>query len=864
MQLKIGYKYFLLAVFLFSFLFISSIGFAQNRSFETIRISAQFQRNSLQEILTLLVKDYNIPISFDPEIIPLKYLSIKFKNASITGILDTLFNETGLQYLITSQEIIIRSAQDDYITFSGHIRDAETGEDLIGAEVELENTGIHVLSNNYGYFVLSISQKKGFILVHHLGFSTKRVPFNKSHSTDFDIYLDRSQEWLKEVHIKTDSNRNQNGYSILHANALSLNLFRKLPYYGGERDIIKALQMQNGIVGLSEGGSSLFIRGGNKDQNLFLLDEATVYNPGHLFGLVSIFNPDAVKNIQVYDDRIPANFGGRLSSVIDARTLDGDHEDYHLKGGISLLSTRISLEGPIVASHKPNNGNSFFLGLRYGLLNGLNNTLQLLNIKASFYDVNLKFNIRINPNNQIFISGYNGIDNLTSSNANKNNWGNQTATFRWNHLFNSRLFFNLSGIFSNYQNLLDVNYLDSIINPKWKTAIRDLSIKGDFTFYYKTNNQFKFGFNQISHFFVPGELENTVSDFNIPRERASENALYVQQISHLFGPSQISYGIRASFFQNNTGSINQVNPKGATINAIPNQNLSISHTYFNFEPRVDFSYKLDPFSQFHLSFDRTVQYLQILENDELAFSSLETWFPAGSQLKPQVADMESIGFQRLSKNYLIQIELYDKQLYRQLDLLDHTQIILNPVIANQLRSGNSNAFGLEISLQKISGKLIGNLGYTYSRVFRKITDINNDQIYPANYDIPHNIKFTLSYRFNSRISLTSFFLYSTGRPITLPVGFYFQENLRVPIYNGRNTSRFPDANRLDLNLTLEPGKGNNSKHAFLSTWTFGIYNVYNRKNPLYFGVNQQATVNSLGYLRYFSGIAPNISYSFKF
>lgn len=850
-----------LSVLMFGMGFSAS---SQTLELNQIRISGQFKSINLVEILTNLVKEYKVPLSFDPEIIPYRYFDLNFQNIPLKKVLDTLLLGTHLQYQLLGPEIIIHSRDDDITILSGHIRDAETGEDLIGAELELENSPIRVLSNNYGYFVLSLNQKQGFILAKYLGFYPKRIPFNRSHPGDFDIRLNRSPEVLKEVHIKTDSNRYPSGYSVLHAHALSLNLFKRLPYYGGERDLLKALQMQNGIIGLTEGGGGLFIRGGNRDQNLFLLDEAPVYNPGHLFGLVSIFNPDAIKNILVYDDRIPANFGGRLSSVIDARTLDGDHEEFHVRGGISLLSEHLSFEGPLSHSHNSNNGNSFFLGFRYGYLNGLNNTLQLLNIKASFYDINLKLNFRINPNNQFFLSAYNGIDHLLSSNSNTNVWGNQTLSFRWNHLFNSRLFFNLTGISSNYHNLLRINSLDSLINPQWITSIRDLSIKGDFTFYFRTNNQFKFGFSQISHYFTPGELVNTPSSFNIPREQGTENDIYIQQISHLFGPTQISYGLRASFFQNNTGSVNQITQFGSGIQSSSLQNINLSHSFFNLEPRVDFSYKLNAFSHFHLSFDRTVQYLQILENDELAFSSLETWFPANAQIKPQISNIESFGFQTTGRNFLIQCEIYEKQLYRQLDLLDHTQIILNPEITSELRSGNSQAYGTEISIQKTLGKWIGNLGYTYSRVFKKITDINNGQTYPANYDIPHNLKLTLSYHFSPRLSLTSFFIYSSGRPITLPSGFYHQENLRVPIYNGRNTSRFPNLNRLDLNLSFEPRKIKEHSHTFVSTWNFGIYNVYNRKNPLYFGVNQKATVNSLGYLRYFSGVAPNISYSFKF
>jgi len=835
---------------------------AQNTKLTKGLYSIQFKNKTLIDGLNFLIEEKGIPLSFDPEIIPHKILSLNIKNSPLPSLLDSMLSGTSLGYIFFENGIIIRSKNSPGFELSGHIRDSESGEDLIGAELMNEDGQLLVISNNYGYYYVSLSEPDAYLTVRLLGYKTSRLRVHPNMEGKMEILLSREQEVLKTIQVKEKANTLGSGLSVLHGNPYPLEFFKKLPYYGGERDIIQALKMQNGIVGLSEGNGSLFIRGGNKDQNLFLLDEATVYNPGHLFGLVSIFNPDAVKNIRIYDDRIPANLGGRISSVIEAQTTDGDHQNTHVLGGISLLTSRISLEGPLFKTALLDGGNSYFLAFRYGLLNRLNNTLELLHLKASFYDINLKLNFRMNPKNQIFISGYNGIDNLLSDNSRQNYWGNQTATFRWNHLFNANLFFNLSGIYSNYQNILGLDNVDSLVKTQWLTSIRDFSFKGDFTYYFRTNTQFKFGFQHIIHQFIPGEILHVNSSLNIPRENATETDFYVQQIGPLFGPSQISYGLRASFFNNFKEDFNN-----QAVGMASNPASLIPYTkafYFNLEPRVDLSYPISSHSKVHISFDRTIQYLHILDNQDLAFSSLETWIPSGANIKPQVGEMESIGYQFNHKKFLVQVELYDKQLARQLDLLDHTQPILNPNLLNSVRSGISNAYGLELTLQKISGKLLGTLAYTYSRAFRKITDINDGDYYPANYDIPNNLKFTLSYSLNPFWNISTFFIYSTGRPISLPAGFYYQENLRVPIFYGRNNSRFPDINRLDMNLSYEPTALHKKEAKWRSFWTFGIYNVYNKKTPLYFGVNQEATVNNLGYLRYFSGIAPNISYSFKF
>ena len=406
------------------------------------------------------------------------------------------------------------------------------------------------------------------------------------------------------------------------------------PYYAGETDVMKRLQMENGIKALTEGSSGLFVRGGNADQNLILLDEAIVYNPSHLYGLVSVFNADAVNNLQVYRDYMPANFGGRLSSVIVNRMAEGNSKEFHLNGGVNLMSARLAAEGPIVKDK-----GSFIVAYRRSLLDVFHSKFKLFNPNSVYYDINAKANYKLNKDNSVFYSVYLGKDHLLSENSYTNDWGNLTSTLRWNHIFNSRVFLNVSAIYSNYSNLLDLNADTLSQKSQWSTGVKDLTFKADYTYYRTPSNQIKFGLSGIYHQFSPGEMFNQEAfEFNISRDKSFESALYYSQQISLSKLFELNYGLRLGFFRNSEEKRNIFDGEG-------NRLKKYDHKFFvKPEPRVNISYLPTANQRIFVTYNLNYQYLQLIQNSTLAFSSLEPWVPASANIKPQRSNHFALGY----------------------------------------------------------------------------------------------------------------------------------------------------------------------------------------------------------------------------
>lgn len=824
---------------------------------QTKKITIDFENCNLETALTKLITDLNVPLSFNPALLPPdKKVSKKFIDATVNEILDYLLSETELSYNVSNNEFIIIKDKNKPIVLSGHFKDLETREDIIGAALYTAGLNKGVATNSYGYYALAIPKGNYTFLISHIGYKKKTIFLSLKNSKIVDIMLEKQTDTLKEVTIQSPDGYSDTLLSGIPGKSLSTTFIQKHPALGGEADIIKIVRMQSGVVGGTEGSNSLFIRGGGNDQNLILMDEAPVYNPAHLFGLVSIFNQDAISNVQLYKDEMPANFGGRLSSIIDVSMLEGDKQNFHIKGGASFLSARLAAEGPL----KRDQG-SFLLTFRRGLTDFINNNFQLFNLKATYYDLNTKFNYTIDANNRVFLSAYYGVDHLLSSNTYRNSWGNKTATLRWNHLFNSRVFSNLSAIYSNYNNQLNIDASKADRRFNWITGIEDFTLKEDFTFYYKPESNIKLGFNGTLHKFIPGESPDRAGD-SIPVNNLRVNALDLAvYISHnlFIGPKfQANYGLRAGMFKNipedelfrNTGNQNSGSQNSQNSSAI---------TFVNFEPRLFLQFKLNKTQQLHAAYNRNYQYMQLVQDNELSFSSLETWIPSSTYIAPQKADIFSLGYKVRFNNLTMSADGYYKKLSNQLDLIDHAQIILNHSVEHQLRVGKSDAYGTEINIIKNWNKFNGILGYSYTRVYKQIAGINNNNPYPPDYDVPHNFKLSSSYQFTSRLSLNSFFIYRTGKPVTLPVGYYTEGGRMIPIFEDRNSSRFSDYNRLDLSLELKPSVIKNNNRHWQSTWLFAIYNVYNKKNPLFYTIDKTSSANNIG-----SGIVPSITYNFKF
>lgn len=840
--------------YLFIFLIFAGCTVARGQTGNILntQVSLNIQKDSLIKVLHTLELKAGCSFAFEPEQLRNKIVpSFRFVQTPLQTVLEKILFGTRLGYKVIGNDIVIVPAKPDTWTISGHVRDLANGEEMIGAAVYIPELGVGVNTNQYGFYSISVPEGNYQLLVSNTGYQTKAQNIRLEKNLQLEIEIALKTNRLEEVEIR--KSKITPDPVLLNEQNIQVKQLEGTSYYAGETDVVKRLQMENGIKTMSEGSSGMFIRGGNADQNLILLDEAIVYNPSHLYGLVSVFNPDVVNNVQIYKDYIPANFGGRLSSVVVNRMGEGNNKEFHLNGGISLMSARLAAEGPIIKDK-----GSFVVAFRRSLLDVFNNKFKLFSPSSVYYDINAKANYRPDQNNSIFYSVYAGQDKLMSENSYTNKWGNLTSTLRWNHIFNPRVFQNISLIYSDYSNLLDLNADTLSQKTQWNTGVRDLTLKTDYTYYLSPANQIKFGVSGIYHVFSPGEIKGAPADeFNIAKDKSLEAAVYYNQQIYLNRSFELNYGLRLGLFKNIEDRNNIFDDQG---NRIKVHEIKV---FVNPEPRINLSYLPAARQRIFLTYNRNFQYLQLIQNSTLAFSSLEPWIPASKIIKPQQSDYFALGYRYAPKEYILSFNTYYKLLDHQLDLIDHAQIIKNPEIRSQLRAGKSRAYGFEVELTKSEGRFSGTLAYSYSRVFRKINDINFGAEFIANYDIPHELKITARYDLTKQLSIQSFFTYSTGRPLTLPVGYYQHDGVNVPIFENRNTSRFPDFSRLDLSAQYQFQTRIFGKRPLAHTISVGTYNLYNRKNPLYYHLNSSSFEAEKSNIEYGFGFYPWVAYSFK-
>ncbi|WEK21558.1 MAG: TonB-dependent receptor [Candidatus Pedobacter colombiensis] len=846
-------KYLISIKFILLFLWIFNNNLqAQVKNVLEHKVSINLPADSLIKTIHRIELKTKNSFAFDPDQLRSEKVgAYTFVQTPLSVILEKILSNTNLDFKLVGNDIVIAQKKTSTWTIRGHIRDMSNGEELIGATFYIPKLDVGVTTNLYGFYSISVPAGAYKVTVSYFGYQTIEQSVYLNENKDLEIELPLKTRHLDEVVIR-QSMVTPNPI-LLNEKNFTVKQLSNVPYYAGETDVVKRLQMENGIKALSEGSSGLFVRGGNADQNLVLLDEAVVYNPSHLYGLISVFNPDAINNIQIYRDYMPANYGGRLSSVIVNRMAEGNSKEYHLNGGVNFMSARLSAEGPIV-----NEKGSFIVAFRRSLLDVFHNKFKLFNPQSVYYDINAKANIKPDKDNSIFYSMYLGKDKLLSENSFANNWGNLTATLRWNHIFSSRVFLNVSAIYSNYSNLLDLNADTLSKKNQWNTGVKDMTLKSDYTYYRSPTNQIKFGLATTYHQFIPGESSKSKSDdFDIPKDRSLESAIYYSQQITLSKLFEINYGLRLGMFINAQQKKNVFDQNGFPLN------VEDVKTFINPEPRINLSYLPSITQRVFVTYNRNYQYLQLLQNSTLAFSSLEPWLPASARIAPQSSDYFSLGYLNSPDNYVFSVNAYYKKLYNQLELMGHAQIIRNPDVGSQLRIGKSDAYGFETQLTKTEGKFSGTIAYSYSKVYRKINGLNSDNRFVANYDIPHELKAMAKYELNKQLSFQSFFIYSTGRPLTLPVGYYQHDGLNVPIYEDRNTSRFPDFSRLDVSAQYR-FESKIFKNRFLSNVvSVGIYNLYNRKNPLYYHLNPNTNSSNSSNIEYAFGIYPWIAYSFK-
>lgn len=755
------------------------------------------------------------------------------------------------------------------VTLSGYVHDSLNGEMLVGVTVYCEELKTGVISNVYGFYSLSVAPGKYVIKYTYIGYNPVEKVVDLNQNLTLNVSLQPVEKVLGVVVITgkhTDENVRAPEMSMVK---MDIKTIRKVPALLGEIDVIKVLQLMPGVQTTSEGSSGFSVRGGSSDQNLIILDEATIFNASHLMGFFSVFNNDAVKDVTLYKGDIPAAYGGRLSSLLDVRMKDGNAKKLGVTGSLGTVSSKLTIEGPIVKDRTTVllSGRRTYADLFLPLAKDEN----VRKSKLYFWDLNLKVSHVINENNRLFLSGYAGKDTFKNAFASMG-FGNQTASARWNHLFSKRLFFNLSLIYSNYNYELGTPEGEPS-SFKWTSNMREYSARFDFTHYLSGKHTLRFGATTMFHQFSPGSAsgqgaESALISFVLPNQYALEHSLYASDEYKIVENLTLKYGLRFAMFQNvGPGTYFRFNENHLPVDSVIYAKGDFFNTYSNVEPRFAFTYLVNQVSSVKGSYSHTAQYITLAQNST-AGTPLDIWFPATPNVKPQLCDQFAVGYFRNFKKNMFEAsaEVYYKSMRQVIDFANHAKLTLNQYIEGELRIGTGYSYGVETMLRKNDGKLTGWINYTYSRAFRQIPDpeINSGNKYPAPYDKPHNVNIVANYDVTNRFSISATWVYATGLPVTLPTGRAVIGNEIIPIYSDRNAFRWPNYHRLDVSVTLKarekPGKN------WHSEWNLSVYNVYNRHNVWSINFTQDAIDRNVTHAEktYLFAIIPALTYNFKF
>lgn len=750
-------------------------------------------------------------------------------------------------------------------TISGSVKDAKNGEDIFGAIItvkELENVGAK--TNAYGFYSLTLDTGRYTILFRSYGFESQEleVYLTSNQTINIELFTPKDVQEIAEVKVsatKENENITSSGMAVTTFDPKSI---ETIPVIFGEKDIMKTLQLTPGVKSAGEGNSGFYVRGGGADQNLVLLDEATVYNASHLLGFFSVFNSDAIKDVSLYKSGIPAEFGGRASSVMDVKMKDGNNKKFGASGGIGLISSRLAIEGPIVKDK-----GSFIISGRRSYLDlflKLSGDESLEKTKLYFYDLNLKANYKIGEKDRIFLSGYFGRDNFELADLFSFGWGNATGTLRWNHIVNDKLFSNTSVVFSNFDYQFSVGGEDDAFGVK--SSIQDWNLKQDFSYYANSNNSLKFGFNAVYHTFKPGALSSESGSFNEIRlddKYALELGVYIQNDQKIGNRFNIMYGLRYSGFDYlGAGKAYTFNEDGTKIDEQSYSQFETIKYYHGLEPRISMSYVISEKNSIKLGYNRNYQYLHQLSNSTTN-SPTDSWVPSSNNVKPQIADQVALGYyQNLKSNeYIITTEIYYKHLQNQIDYKNGASLFLNNEVEGDLVYGMGRTYGLEIQLEKKKGKFTGWLSYTLSRSLRQFDEINEGKEFSARQDRIHDISLVLMYKINKALAVSSSFVYYTGNAVTFPSGKYEVNGTLIPYYTERNGYRMPDYHRLDIGLTWYMKERKKFEHNL----NVSIYNVYARENAYTITFQQDpddATKTQAVQTTLFK-LVPSITYNFN-
>ena len=721
-----------------------------------------------------------------------------------------------------------RVAAQDRFTINGYVKDEATGEELIGAVItskEMPASG--TATNAYGYFSLTLPAGTYNLVVTYVGYRTQvaEIILNSNQRLDFKLRDDTRE--LEEATIVAERPEDRLISTETGMQKIDIREVSKLPVLFGEKDVLKTIQLTPGVKGAGEGNTGFFVRGGTADQNLILLDEAPVYNVSHLLGFFSTFNSDAIKDATLYKGSMPAQYGGRLASVLDLKMNDGNSNEHHVAGGIGLISSRLNIEGPIVKDK----GSYLVTGRRTyaDLFLKLSSDESIKNNKLYFYDLNAKVNYRLGENDRLFLSGYFGRDNLGLGSTFGIDWGNATGTLRWNHIFNNKWFSNTSAIYSNYKYKISIK--GSETDFEITSRISDYNLKQEFQYYPNPKHNIRFGFNSIYHTIVPGQIDSdaeSVNDIRLQDRYAWENAAYFSndwKVSTAFG---LNYGVRFTAFSAiGPGEFYRFNTDGETVATLNYERGEFVKTYLHIEPRISATWKLDDKSSVKTGYSRNAQNLHLISNSTTG-SPTDLWIPSSLNTKAEIADQVNLGYYRnlWTDRYEFSAETYYKDMRNQVDYKDGADVTANDKLEGELLYGKGRAYGLELFLKKKTGRFTGWISYTLSRTERKIDGINRNEWYVARQDRTHDISLVGMYELNQKWNFAATWVYYTGNAATFPSGKYEVNNQVVFLYTERNGYRMPAYHRLDLSATLNVKKTRKIE----SSWNFSLYNAYGRLN----------------------------------
>ena len=755
----------------------------------------------------------------------------------------------GITHQIKAQEIT---------TVNGTVKDKLTGESITGAVIKIDQlANVVITSNEYGFYAISLPKGKYDLRISFVGYEEKRVPIVLNGPFIANVFLE-SKNQLTEVVVATKRKDDNLTKAQMGTETLNMQSISKVPVIFGEKDVLKTIQLLPGVKSAGEGNSGFYVRGGAADQNLILLDEAPVYNASHLLGFFSTFNSDAIKDATLIKGNGPAQYGGRLSSVLDVKMKEGNNKNYTYNGGLGLISSRLSIEGPIQADKS-----SFILSGRRTYADVfLKATEKFKDNILYFYDLNAKANYKIDDKNRIYFSGYFGQDELGLGSSFRINWGNKTGTIRWNRIVNNQLFLNTSFIYSDYS--YNVGLKNGETNFNVNSNIKDVNLKQDYSFYLNPKNTIRYGFNSILHTITPSVFSGTVNNnINKVGRNGLENAVYFNNNFKANQQLTLDYGVRISAYSIMGGDIYNVYNDNVITQSILLQKNEFGKTYINIEPRFTSNYRINDLSSLKVAYARNVQHLHLLSNATAASPS-DQWIGNSYNIKPELADQTSIGYARnfINNTYELGAELYYKVMQNQLDYKDGTNINTIADVESALLYGVGRAYGFEFLAKKKTGLFSGWISYTLSKTERKIAGINGGNWYNAKQDRTHDVSIVTILELNPKWTVSGVFVYSTGNAVTFPTGKYAFGEQNIYQYANRNANRMPDYHRLDLSVTYE----NKNKKNNVGSWNFSLYNVYGRENAYRISFQDDPLDNSKTQIiqtALFRWV-PSITYNFKF